>query len=561
VTEREVTPGIGQDQAQGAVQPLGAEGGPSLLGEFRLLRPLGSGGMGEVYLAEQASLRRLVAVKLLRPDQTCDSRAIRRFELEAKAVAQLSHPNIVQVYSFGHQSGISYLAMEFVPGKNLREYVERHGPLSFPATVLVLAQAASALQHAAEQGIIHRDIKPDNILITRSGTVKITDFGLARLSHEPGLNLTQPGVALGTPLYMSPEQIQGQPLDHRSDLYSLGCTAYFMLTGRAPFTSDNPIAVAVQHLHSEPPSVRKVRSDVPEALERIIRRLLQKKPEDRYQNGWELLKDLQELPLGQSPTEPEFAPLSVTVPALVKTTRLGVPWHVGWLRGRRVRLLLPVLCLLAFVAGLALAWRAQQQRWASWAVRPTDRIPPESALEEVPHFDSPQELFDYGEALAGSAEAEAALWALLRRHPEATPWVRRAAARLVYLYGISGRQEAGRTLLEELRRWPNAQVRELADPLEGCLLAYAQKPAESMALLQRFIHQQSSQRLERELLDVLLHAFERNYRHLGRDSWDPELLNWAREQIRPSPRPRPGGLPGERKRASVSEASFQTTGR
>src|SRR5579864_6885303 len=200
------------------------------LGEFRVIRPLGRGGMSEVYLAEQTSLHRSVAIKVLRPELLSDETVLKRFEQEAKAAAGLVHPNIVQVYAFGQQDGIHYIAQEYVQGLNLRQFLNRKGPPELLVAYHVMRQVASALALAADAGIVHRDIKPENILITRKGEAKVADFGLAQLAaSEQRVQLTQVGMTMGTPLYMSPEQINGEPVDHRSDIYSFGVTCYRML--------------------------------------------------------------------------------------------------------------------------------------------------------------------------------------------------------------------------------------------------------------------------------------------------------------------------------------------
>ncbi|MBW3540812.1 MAG: protein kinase, partial [Planctomycetes bacterium] len=226
------------------------------LGDFRLLRKLGSGGMAEVYLAEQTTLGRKVAVKVLRPEllQNTGSVMLARFEREAKAAAALAHPNIVQVYVIGQEDSLHYIAQEYVQGMNLREYLRRKGPPDAGVAVHLMRQVAAALEKAGEAGVVHRDIKPENILITSKGRVKVADFGLAQLTR-PGehVSLTQPNVTMGTPLYMSPEQVGGKPLDQRSDLYSLGVTFYHLLTGHTPFRGETALTVAVQHLNEEPP--------------------------------------------------------------------------------------------------------------------------------------------------------------------------------------------------------------------------------------------------------------------------------------------------------------------
>ena len=209
--------------------------------------------MAEVYLAEQERLKRRVAVKILRPELAGDRVYLQRFQLEAQAAASLVHANIVQIYEVGCVDQLHYIAQEYVQGQNLRDYVARHGPPDLPHALSIMRQVAAALAKAAEQGVVHRDIKPENIMLTASGEVKVADFGLARLTREGAANdLTQIGITLGTPLYMSPEQVEGKPLDPRSDIYSLGVTCYHMLAGVPPFAGETALGVAVQHLKTRP---------------------------------------------------------------------------------------------------------------------------------------------------------------------------------------------------------------------------------------------------------------------------------------------------------------------
>src|SRR5262245_25895277 len=208
------------------------------LGDFQVERMLGRGGMGEVYLARQISLNRPVALKVLRTDMLSNQTYLSRFDAEATAVARLNHPNIVHVYMLGCVAGVRFIAMEYVQGTNLREHLLKKGALELPLALSILRQAAVAIGAAGEIGLIHRDIKPENLLLTRKGQVKVADFGLCRDQDASKIHLTQPGVTMGTPQYMSPEQAQGHALDHRSDLYSLGVTAYHMLTGNPPFRGE-----------------------------------------------------------------------------------------------------------------------------------------------------------------------------------------------------------------------------------------------------------------------------------------------------------------------------------
>lgn len=290
-----------------------------MVGNYCIDMLLGSGGMADVYYALDQQLDRPIALKILRPHLAADETYLQRFHQEAKAAAALVHPNIVQIYSVGRSGELRYIAQEFVPGANLRQYLSQdpqganqaghvaeeashsstdsHSEstdgesitknsadrqLSINETLSILLQILAALNKSASSGIVHRDIKPENIMLTRDGEVKVADFGLARLSLGDDPRLTNAGVTLGTPMYMSPEQIQGEPVDIRGDLYSLGVTCFHMLYGRPPFEGDTPLSLAMQHVQSKLPDMDALRSDVPESLKTALRKLLMKSPEDRF---------------------------------------------------------------------------------------------------------------------------------------------------------------------------------------------------------------------------------------------------------------------------------------
>jgi len=275
-----------------------------MLGDFRILRRLGRGGMAEVYLAEQTQLKRNVAVKVLHKERVSDETYLKRFKTEAMAAGSLSHPNIIQVLTIGEQDGIQYIAQEYVPGMNLREYLARKGPPELALAVRIIRQVASALQAAHNAGIVHRDIKPENIMLTRKGEVKVADFGLAQLTQGgERVNLTQDGITMGTPLYMSPEQVNGSKLDLRTDIYSLGVTCYHMLSGAPPFRGETAISIAVQHLKQAPEPLEKIRGDLPPLLCRIVHKMMAKDPEKRYQSAQAIAKDLKRVTAGDDAHE------------------------------------------------------------------------------------------------------------------------------------------------------------------------------------------------------------------------------------------------------------------
>lgn len=290
-------------------KPDPADAGMSdrILGDFRLLHRIGVGGMAEVYLAEQQSLTRMVAVKILQQDAVSgkDDTLLRRFEQEARAAGGLSDPNIVQVLMIGHEDGLHYIVQEYVRGLNLSQWFKKNGSPDFLTGLRWMKQVASALQAASNAGIVHRDIKPENIMLTPAGDAKVTDFGLAQLNEsDEKLNLTQQGTTMGTPWYMSPEQIQGEKLDHRSDQYSFGVTCYHMFAGQPPFPGKNSVSVAVKHLKDEPRPLSEHRRDLPQGLCQLVHRLMSKRPEDRFESPGDLLEELERLK--DAPLNPEI---------------------------------------------------------------------------------------------------------------------------------------------------------------------------------------------------------------------------------------------------------------
>jgi serine/threonine-protein kinase len=293
--------------------------------DFQVLRKLGQGGMGQVYLAEQISLKRKVALKILRPELAASPEALKRFKAEAEAVARITHANIVQVYAFDEKGDPPYMALEYVEGRNLREFVSKKGPPELLVALSIMRQVATALQRAAEAGIIHRDIKPENILLTRKGEVKVADFGLSRCleGNKPALNLTQTGVTMGTPLYMSPEQVEGKPVDPRTDIYSFGVTCYHMLAGHPPFRGSTAFEVALQHVRQAPQPLFEVRPDLPEALCAIVHKMMAKAPDQRYQTGRELMRDIARLRESLTGVNPVVGLPTIQVEA-VPAASLGV---------------------------------------------------------------------------------------------------------------------------------------------------------------------------------------------------------------------------------------------
>ncbi|HBI46735.1 MAG TPA: hypothetical protein DDY78_28360 [Planctomycetales bacterium] len=324
------------------------------LGDYQILRHIGQGGMGQVYLAEQMSLKRNVALKILRAELAANPASLQRFKAEAEAVAKVTHANIVQVYAYGEADGFPYIALEYVEGRNLKEFIARKGPPKLAIALSIMRQMASGLQRASEAGIIHRDVKPENILLTAKGEVKVADFGLSRslIGEQQPLNLTQSGIIMGTPLYMSPEQVEGKPLDSRTDIYSLGVTCYFMLAGKPPFDGATPFEVAMKHARDEPPPLAAVCPDLPEGLCAAVHKMMAKDPAQRYQTGRELLRDLARLRGGvagqtMGVAKPSLSADSGAVPPPTPSVR---PRRVAWYA------LIGASVVAALIAGAVMGW-------------------------------------------------------------------------------------------------------------------------------------------------------------------------------------------------------------
>ncbi|MGQ0825685.1 MAG: Stk1 family PASTA domain-containing Ser/Thr kinase [Actinomycetota bacterium] len=257
---------------------------------YEIEREIAQGGMAEVYLARDRLLDRPVALKALFPEYAREPSFVERFRREAQAAANLNHPNIVAIYDWGQETGTYFIVMEYVEGRSLRDLIRSEGPLEAHQAAEITAEIAGALAFAHRTGVVHRDVKPGNVLLTRSGAVKVTDFGIARAGTSDGL--TQTGSVMGTATYFSPEQAQGLAVDGRSDVYSLGVVLYEMVTGVVPFTGDSPVAVAYKHVREEPVPPSRRNPDVPADLEKAITTALAKDADHRYQTADDLRADL-----------------------------------------------------------------------------------------------------------------------------------------------------------------------------------------------------------------------------------------------------------------------------
>ena len=385
-------------------------------GAYEILRKLGEGGMGAVYLARHAMLDKLVAVKVLPPHQTSDPEAVLRFQREMRAVGQIAHPNVVGAMDAGNVDGLPYLVMEYVEGVDLAKFIQRRGPLSARDACVLIRQAALGLAAAHERGLIHRDIKPSNLLVTKTGQLKILDLGLAKLLSDDAaqLQLTQTGRIVGTPDYMAPEQWDSSgDVDARTDLYALGCTLYLVLTGKSPFRNTRRSSlreIMNAHLLEPPPSLTELRPDVPAVLSELCRRLMAKSPDERIGSARELASQLEQierlsltLPTGLG------SPLGFELPASAgdssvepadaetdadgrRTTRRGEATDATVIRRRRLlrrMLLAGVACIAAVLLGLAI--NSMFDRKPGDAKSPTN-APPNRPEPAIAPFKSDQAL-------------------------------------------------------------------------------------------------------------------------------------------------------------------------
>src|ERR687888_327981 len=347
-------------------------------GRYRIIRKLGAGGMANVYLAEDQELGRRVAIKILDDRHAADDSFIERFRREAKNAAGLSHPNIVSIYDRGEAEGTYYIAMEYLAGRSLKELIVSRGPTPIRIAIDYTRQTLAALGFAHRNGIVHRDIKPHNVVVDADGRLKVTDFGIARSGAS---QMTEVGSIIGTAQYLSPEQARGSPVDQTSDLYSVGVVLYELLTGQVPFTGDTPLEIAMKHLSEVPKPPSELRPEVPHDLDLVVLRALAKDPDDRYQTAEEMDKDLERvlsgMPVGAETAEAATAVLSgagaaaaptsvITRPTRAVTPRPGPPGgtppagYYGY-EGppRRRRPIWPwVLSVLLLCAAGAAAWFA-----------------------------------------------------------------------------------------------------------------------------------------------------------------------------------------------------------
>src|ERR687884_838467 len=292
-------------------------------GRYKIVRKLGAGGMANVYLAEDQELGRRVAIKILNERHANDEQFVERFRREAKNAAGLSHPNIVSIFDRGEAEGTYYIAMEYLDGRSLKEMITKRGPAPINVAVDYARQIPAALRVAHRQGLVHRDIKPHNVLVDDEGRVKVTDFGIARAGPS---QMTEEGSIIGTAQYLSPEQAQGAPVTPASDLYSVGIVLYELLTGAVPFAGETPVELAMKHLSKTPDPPSHLRADVPRDLDLVVMRALGKNPSERYQSADEMDADLARVARGVSVSpETEEAATAIIARPITAATIVAPP--------------------------------------------------------------------------------------------------------------------------------------------------------------------------------------------------------------------------------------------
>lgn len=413
------------------------------LNDYQVLRRLGRGGMADVYVAVHQDLERQVALKVLRRQLAVDQEYVERFRREARAAAKLNHPHIVQVYEVGRCGDLHYIAQELIDGLNLKDQVERHGPLEPQEAVVVLHGVAQALAAAHRCGITHRDVKPENLLKATDGMVKVADFGLARVGGSQ--DLTQAGLTMGTPRYMSPEQVQGHAVGPASDVYSLGCTMYFLLTGQPPFDGQETLAVALQHLHETSRPLAQVRGadDVPQWLVAGINQMLAKDPAERFASASEIVQWL------DHQAEAVVDPLAISGGVAQATSRLQqarVAERLRLQKQTRRRQLLMLVPLLGLALGGYAAMPSGPPAILQW-LRP-DRVPARQNVEE--------------QYLAAVSRNDVAAWDAVSEHfpPEQNAnnqaYAIKAQLQKARLLAQQGQTDPARQLLRDLSASPDA---------------------------------------------------------------------------------------------------------
>ena len=350
--------------------------GTTFAGRYEIIEELGKGGMGKVYRVEDKKIQEEVALKLIKPEIASDKKTIERFSNELKMARKIAHRNVCKMYDLGEEKGAHYITMEYVPGQDLRGLIKQTGQLAVGTTINIAKQFCEGLSEAHKLGVVHRDLKPQNIMIDKEGNVRIMDFGIARSLKAKGI--TGAGVMIGTPEYMSPEQVEGKETDQRSDIYSLGVILYEMVTGRVPFEGDTPFTIGVKHKSEVPRDPRELNAQIPEELNQVILRCMEKDKDKRYQTAEELNSELTKIEKG-IPTTERVVPKRKPITSREITVTFGLK-----------KLFIPtvVITVLAIIAVVI---------WQPWSQKETVSIPSDKPSIAVLPFEdlSPQKDQDY----------------------------------------------------------------------------------------------------------------------------------------------------------------------
>lgn len=426
--------------------------------------------MALVYKAECSLLQRPVAVKILRPQFASDVEFVERFRREAQAAGRLSHPNVVNVYDVGQDHGLNYIVMEYVRGDNLKDLIKKEAPFTVARALNIARQICEALHHAHQNNIVHRDIKPHNILIAPEGRVKVTDFGIARAVSAS--TLTHNGSVLGSVQYFSPEQAKGAPAGVASDVYSLGCVLYEMLSGTVPFKGESPIAIALKHLQEQPAPLRELRPGLPPAIESLVARALAKEPSLRFPSALAMLREIQAV---QGQGEPVETTREVDLPTQVLP---ALPAAAGSGDRRPVWVLLGVLSLAVIAAVVFFAWLIY------WSPKPPVRVPNLVGLEiALARTRARMAGFGLHETWRSADEPEGRV---LQQDPEAGITVRERSLRVwvsrgpeeVEVPDLLGRiPDEARTTLEDLGLVYAEAAKQRSETIDEGLIAGQDPPA------------------------------------------------------------------------------------
>ena len=358
--------------------------GSTFAGRYQIIEELGKGGMGKVYKAHDTEIKEKVALKLLKPEIAADKKTIERFQNELRFARKISHRNVCRMYDLNKEEGIYYITMEYVPGEDLKSTIIRIGQLPIAKTISIAKQVCEGLEEAHRLDVVHRDLKPQNIMIDKEGNARIMDFGIAR--SITGKGITRAGVMIGTPEYMSPEQVEGKEVDQRSDIYSLGVNLYEMVAGQVPFEGDTPFTIGIKQKSETPKDPKELNTQIPGDLSKVILRCMEKDKEKRYQSAGEVRSELENIEKG-IPTTERIVPKRKSITSKEITVTFGLK-----------KLLIPALVVVALVIAAVAIW----QPWSQEEAVPIPSAKPSIAV--LPFKDlSPQK--DQGYLCDGFAES------------------------------------------------------------------------------------------------------------------------------------------------------------